>query len=95
MPPQKNSIARDFNQTGAQFLKVELQTGLTFASIAAREEPGSEKRIKNQGNARKAYETVLRLRDRIEIPTDAATRDIQNGLDRLRSALEKLGETAT
>ena len=95
MPPQKNSIATDFNQKGTDFLKVELQTGLTFASIAAGEEPGSEKRTKNQGNARKAYETVLRLRNRVEIPTEAATRDIQNGLDRLRSALEKLGEKVT
>ena len=95
MPPQKNSIASEFNQTGADFLKIELKTGLTFASIAVGEEPGSEKRITNQANARKAYETVLRLRNRLEIPTEAITREIQNGLDQLRSALEELGEKVT
>ena len=92
MPPQKNTIASDFNQKCADFLKIDLETGLTFANIALGEEPGSAERIKTQANARRAYETVLRLRNRIQIPTEAVSREIQNGLDQLRSALEKLGE---
>ena len=89
--PQKSTIASDFNKKGAEFLKVEVETGLTFANIALSEEPGSQERIKNQSNARKAYQTVLRLRDRVEKP-EATSRSIQNGLDQLRSALIKLGE---
>lgn len=88
----KSAIASDFNRQGAEFLKVELKTGLTFAKIALGEEAGSEERFKNLANARKAFQTVLRLRERFIYPSDAATRDIQDALDRLRSALEELGE---
>ena len=88
---EKSTIANDFNRAGTEFLKVEIETGLSFASIALSEEPGSEKRIRNQGNAVKAYQTVLRLRGRVE-NSDDTNRAIQNALDHLRSALQKLGE---
>jgi hypothetical protein len=85
-------MSNDFNQKGAEFLRVEVETGLTFANIAVGEEQGSEERVRNQANALKAYQTVLRLRDRVENPDEATNRAIQNGLDQLRSVLEKLGE---
>jgi hypothetical protein len=84
-------MANEFKQTGAEFLKVELETGLTFANIALSAEPGSEKRTKNQANALKAYETVIRLRERVVNPDQATNSAIQTGLDELRSALEELG----
>lgn len=93
--PEKSILVKDFNQRGTEFLKVELETGLTFANIALGEVLGSEERIKAQANARKAYQTVLRLRGRFDPPNEAATRDIENALDRLRSVLEKLGERLT
>lgn len=87
-----STMSNDFNQKGAEFLRVEVETGLTFANIAVGEEQGSEERVRNQANALKAYQTVLRLRDRVENPDEATNRAIQNGLDQLRSVLEKLGE---
>ena len=91
----KSAIANDFNRQGAEFLKVELKTGLTFAKIALGEEAGSEERFKNLANARKAFETVLRLRERFISPNAAAAREIKDALDRLRSALEELGENVS
>ena len=92
MTTEKSTIASDLNQKGAEFLKIELQTGMTFASIALSEERGSDKRIRNQANARKAYETVLRLRERLESPSEATRHSIEEGLERLRRALEKLDD---
>ena len=64
--PEKSTIANAFNQQAFDFLKVEVETGLTFAKIAFSGEAGSEKRIRNQANALKAYQTVLRLRKRVQ-----------------------------
>jgi len=89
---EKSTIANDFNQKGSEFLRIEVETGLTFANIALDEEPGSEERIRNQANALKAYQTVLRLRDRVENAGEETNRRIQNGLDQLKSILERLGE---
>ena len=89
---QLSQVASDFNRNGLDFLKVEVQTGLTFAGIALGEEPGSAQRERNRLNARKAYDTVLGLRPRFEVPQDTAGRKIDEGLQRLRSALERLGE---
>jgi len=85
-------LANDFNRSGTDFLRVEVQTGLTFADIAMREEPGSGQWAKNRNNARKAYDTVLRLRGRLEITNQAAAHEIEEGLKQLRSALVRLGE---
>jgi len=78
-------------QTGTDFLKVELQTGLAMADLASLEQPGSEQRARTQRNARKAYDTVIRLLPRFEIE-EKPERLIQEGLSRLRSALQELGE---
>lgn len=90
--PEKSTIANAFNQQAVDFLKVELETGLTFAKIALSGEAGSDKRFRNQANALKAYQTVLRLRKRVQSMNQESTRQIEKGLDRLRSALKKLGE---
>jgi len=89
---KQSTIASDFNEKAAEFLRIELETGLTLANIALTEEPGSTERIKNHANALRAYQTVLRLRQRVENPDEATNRGIQNAIDQLRSALEKLGE---
>ena len=90
--PEKSSIANAFNQQAGDFLKIELETGLTFAKIALSGEAGSEKRTRNRANALKAYQTVLRLRKRVPSMNQESTRDIQEGLDQLRAALEGLAE---
>lgn len=89
--PRPTHPADDFNQKGTEFLKTELNTGLTLAEIALGEEPGSGERAKGQYNARKAYDTFLRLRGRIEV-AESERRELQVRLNKLRAALEQLGE---
>ena len=91
--PDASHIAEEFSQRGTEFLKIELQTGLTLAKIAVDKEPGTQERQKSQANARKAYDTVLRLRRRIGIYGKQNESEIEELLKRLRSALERLGES--
>lgn len=73
-----------------EFLRAEVQTGLTFARIAlgARHQ---EKRDRNRVNAKKAYDTLLRY-----MPKDHATwgawDDVRAKIAELKSQLQQLGE---
>ncbi len=89
----KSTVAHDFIQRGSEFLLVELQTGLTFADLALSAEPGSADRVRDERNARKAYQTVLRLRERFQVAAPAA-REIEDLQERLRCALDQLAEKA-
>jgi hypothetical protein len=86
-------LAQEFSQRGTDFLKIELQTGLTLAEVAMNMEAGSPEQLKSRTNARKAYDTVLRLRPRIGVYGKQNERKIEELLKRLRSALERLGES--
>ena len=79
------SASLEFN-----FIRVELQTGLTFSKSAL----GSryqERRDRNQAQARRAYDALLYF-----IPKSSLTNDeskmIVSGLARLKSELQQLGE---
>ena len=48
-------------------LMTDSRVGLTFARLASEAAAGSEKRIRNQANARKAYDTVLSLSRKIDL----------------------------
>jgi len=74
-----------------RFLKVDLDVALNFAKTALRSHSDRDKRMRNQANARKAHDTVIQWKNRLEIsPPDA--REIDAKLGKLRAALEKLGE---
>ena len=73
-----------------EFIRAEVQTGLTFAKIAL----GSRHRDKidrNRVNARKAYDTLLRF-----MPHDNASSgawdDVRAKIAELKSHLRQLGE---
>ena len=83
------SIARH-NKTSTDFLKAEIETGLTLAGIA-RAAGNSEERERNRRAARKAYDTVVRLVERVEL-TDRDTKVLGRNLARLKSDLRGLGE---
>ena len=87
----RTRAAQDFIQRGTDFLKLELQTGLTMADLASLDQPGSEQRARTQRHAREAYDTVVRLLPRFEID-EKPERLIQERLSRLRAALQELGE---
>jgi len=79
-----------FNKTRVNFLKVDLETALTFAGIAMRAE-NSMKKARNRRSARRAYDTVVRLIDSVDLPDEDAQL-LARKLTRLKSELVSLGE---
>jgi hypothetical protein len=79
------------DRAGAEFLKVDVETALTFSQTALEAIDG-EKRERNRRSARKAYDTVVRLRAKIDL-SDAESKDLDFHLQRLKSELIQLGET--
>ena len=77
------------NQAGADFLKVDLETALTFVKIA-RNTSDRARRGRSATAAKKAYDTILKLVDKIELSTHDE-RILTRGLRKLRSELEKAG----
>jgi hypothetical protein len=78
-------------RTGFGFLMTEIQTGLTFASIALTAGDDLNKLVRNSDNAKLAYDTVLRFRDRVQMNEQAAAQ-LEAGLEKLRVCLRELGE---
>jgi hypothetical protein len=78
------------NRTTIEFLKVDLETGLTFATIA-RQASNDHGMQRNRRAARKSYNTVIKMMPK----TDLSSQDqawIEQGLSRLKTELERLGE---
>jgi hypothetical protein len=84
-------IWRELTATGLDFLHTELRTASTFTRIAANAPAHSPRKARNQASARIAYNKVKELRGRLQL-SDSDLQDINKGLDRLKSALEDLGE---
>lgn len=81
-----------FNRISVDFLFTDLSSGLTFAEVARSAQPGdTEKAERNRHNARVAYDTILRFRDRTSM-LDAEKVRLAEGLDELRNVLRSLGE---
>jgi len=78
------------NRTSMDFLRIDLDTALTFSSVALQTDDMSKKH-RNQRAARRAYDTVLRLIKKVTL-TDAEARVFAQSLGRLKSDLENLGE---
>ncbi len=81
---------RQLNAAGANFLKTDLQTALTFAGIALESEQGP-KRDRNRGNARRGYDTIVRLIRKFDL-SEEDVRFLARNLQRLKSELQTLGE---
>ena len=78
------------NSLGAQFLKIDSEIALTFAGLALGAK--SEERRSRMGQAaRKAYDTILRLRQRIYLG-EAEGNKLEANLRRLRTKLTSLGQ---
>ena len=81
----------DQQEITADFLKNELQTGITFADLALTAKH-DDRRERNKANARKAYDTALRFID-TSSPTPEITAELKHRLEHLRAQLKELGET--
>ena len=79
------------NQANADFLKVDLNTALTFSEAALKTEEPVKKR-RNCDAARRAYDTILRLMPKVAL-TEAEGSLLSQNLARLKSELESMGET--
>lgn len=78
------------NKASTQFLKVDLETALTFTGLALNAKD-RVKRERNQRAARKAYDTILRLIDRVTLSEEEAS-FFEKNLSRLKRELVDLGE---
>ncbi len=78
------------NRVNIDFLKIDVQTALTFSRLAQQSAPG-EKRDRNRRNARRGYDTILRLIEKVCL-SDSDAKSIGGQLLRLKSELEQLGE---
>jgi len=88
--PEFAPVAQRANKLKADFLQIDSQVALTFSGIAlTASDP--EKRKRTILTARKAYNTIMRLRQDVDL-----TKGERNKLDvnvaRLRSELQRLGQ---
>src|SRR5262249_18222888 len=58
--PQLTAAGKQLNATNADFLRIDVQTALTFSELALGTD-NEEKKERNRKNARKAYDTILHL----------------------------------
>jgi hypothetical protein len=79
------------NKIGAKFLQVDCDIAITFSGMALQTTDNDKKRRLIQ-TAHKAYDTIIWLRRRLEL-NDAERARLDAGLERLKSQLERLGES--
>lgn len=80
-----------FNRVGADFLKADVATALTFSETALdSDDPGKKQR--NQRSARKAYDTIVRMAKKITLHEKDAS-ELKHALQQLKANLLRLGET--
>jgi len=102
MPKKQNGKMQDavkrarlrlgrIEKTGATFLITDLGVAMTLTRIASGAGEDSEKRIRNQASARRAYNQVSRISHHARL-TDNQRQNVDDKLVELRSALETLGE---
>ncbi len=87
----KNIIDR-LNRTHVEALWVDLKAGLTRAMIASQAPRRSAKRLRNQREARKAYDSITSFIKKVML-TSTQAETLNDGLAKLKSALEELGES--
>src|SRR5262249_20555027 len=85
-----SNLANNANSSEVEFLRAELDTGLTMARIALAA-TREDKTNRNRTYARKAYDSLLRFIPRARL-TPKETDEIKLQLEVLRSKLLELGE---
>jgi hypothetical protein len=85
-----NKTGQQLNATNADFLRIDAETALTFSQIAL-EADNPEKRNRNHQNARKAYDTIMRLRQKV-VFTPAQEESMNQKMEQLKRDLTRLGE---
>lgn len=78
------------NRLSVDFLQIDSEIGLTFSGIAL-EANDPEKRKRMAQFARRAYDTIARLRTDVEL-SQAEGDKLDTNLQRLKSELQRLGQ---
>src|SRR5215813_1681294 len=86
-----NQTGQRLNQTSKDFLRVDVETALTFTEAALTTD-NPDKKDRNTKNAKKAYDTIQRLSERVTY-TDSEQAYMSEMLARLKKDLKILGET--
>jgi hypothetical protein len=86
-----SQIVENLKRNGFEFLKTEINVGLTLAKGASQAGDSSSKKVRNQAKARRAYDTVVRLSERLHL-NESEVEELNQRLEPLRSALQELGE---
>ena len=79
------------NRASAEFLKIDLEIALTFVS-SARQARDDVRKQRNCRAARKAYDTVVSLVQKVPL-REQESQDVERGLSLLKTELKALGET--
>ena len=87
---QLTDTGRQLNETNVEFLKIDVQTALTFTNLALTSD-NPEIINRNRKSARKAYDTILNLRARVTF-TPSEEGYMAEMLSRLKNELKSLGE---
>ncbi len=85
-------VAKSANGARLKALMADLAAGLGFAKLASERAADSAKRERNRRNARKAYDTVVKFAKNVTLAS-TEERALNDGLAKLKSALEQLGDT--
>ncbi len=85
-------LQEQLRKNHAEFLRIDLETALTLTRIAQRAGAGSIKRQRTVRKARRAYDTVVKMRSSCAC-TAAEGLQIDKKIRRLRTELLRLGET--
>ena len=84
------ATGEQLNSTNANFLRIDVETALTFSGLALRTD-NQEKLKRNRKNARRAYDTILHLWHHVTF-TPSQEGYMHEMMGRLRNELELLGE---
>ncbi len=87
-------LDKNVNAARVQAIMADLAAGFTFAQLAKEAAANSPKRQRNRNNARKAYESVTKFSKKTTL-TPAEEKALNDGLTRLKSVLEQLGDTSS
>lgn len=85
-----SSEIKHFSKAAADFLRIDSQVGLTLSSIALAA-TDEEKRRRTTKAARRAYDTIARMRDFVVL-TYAENTKLDHSMRRLRNDLQSLGQ---
>ena len=85
-----SKTGQQLNATNADFLKVDVETALTFSQLALGTD-NPEKRDRNRRNARKAHDTITHLSEKV-VFTPAQQEYMNEKMAQLKRELTELGE---